>query len=116
MPLEDKKNMKMKRKEKKQRKRSASELEKKKKEKKAQDELKKKNKEIKRKTDIRTSTRQKKKRVMENVQEVCGICGGEWEEIWLDCGLCGDWFHADCVGASMDELGEVNYTCDFCTK
>ena len=53
---------------------------------------------------------------MENVQEVCGICGGEWEEIWLDCGLCGDWFHADCVGASMDELGEVNYTCDFCTK
>ena len=36
-----------------------------------------------------------------------------------DCGLCVDWFHADCVGyegASVEELGEVNYTCDFYAK
>ena len=93
-------------------------------EKKIQDELKRKNKETKRKTEIRASTRQKKKKVMEDVGEACGVCGREWEEltdeheIWLDCGLCGDWIHTDCIGyaaVSLEELEDVNYTCDLCT-
>ena len=56
---------------------------------------------------------------MENVGEICGVCGMEWEEVWLDCGSCGEWFHTDCVGyeaASVEEIGEIDYICDLCTK
>ena len=83
-----------------------------------QQDLKKKTKETKRKTAVRKSTREKKMKV----EKTCGICGQEWEditeeeELWLDCGMFGGWFHAKCIGYNdREDLDDINYVCDICT-
>ena len=87
-----------------------------------QQEIKKKTKETKRKTPVRKSTREKKMKVIEDNEETCGICGQEWEditeeeELWLDCGMCGGWFHAKCIGYNdREDLDDINCVCDTCT-
>ena len=60
----------------------------------------------------------------EDNEETCGICGQEWEditeeeELWLDCGMCGGWFHAKCIGYNdvcREDLDDIDYVCDTCS-
>ena len=69
------------------------------------------------------SDRSKKRRVEEENVEICGVCTEAWsdetdeEELWLDCGMCGGWFHSRWVwlGNPLEhELSNVSYICDLC--
>ena len=52
----------------------------------------------------------------------CGGCGGLYEEeteeseIWIECGLCEQWFHCVCEGLSCLPPPEVNYICWKCQE
>lgn len=38
--------------------------------------------------------------------EVCGVCGNleedEGVQDWIECELCKQWFHQDCIGINLD--------------
>ena len=62
---------------------------------------------------------------LERVPEICRICAEGWEEeteeieLWLDCSLCGGWFHSKYVGfenLNQEEITDLNYVCNSCNQ
>ena len=73
--------------------------------------------------DLRKSSRNKRKRFSEDNTDICGIYAEGWEEeteeieLWLDCSLCGGWFHTKCVGfqnLKQEQITDLNYVCNSC--
>ena len=50
----------------------------------------------------------------------CGDCGQLYQEetdepeVWIECGLCSQWFHCTCEGLSSPPPAEVVYICLQC--
>lgn len=49
------------------------------------------------------------------LSDTCQVCDSEKEDVWIQCDVCGLWYHGECVGLSPGEIDQIlAYHCKKC--